>query len=395
MSYRRIVVVGNGIAGQTACDALRSGGFDGELTVVGAEPHRPYSRPALSKALLRGGDNLSAHELPPPTHGALELLGETAAGLDPRARVIRLGGGGELPYDGLVIASGSSARRLGPSDDDGAGQELTLRTFEDALRLKKLAAGRPAVAVVGGGPLGMEVASGCLEAGCRVTLVSDGPPLARHLGGYLADIFVGAATRLGLRIVSGGRAALERSEAGTRVLLADGRRVEADLVVTAAGDIPNTGWLAGSGLLTNGSLRVDSRGRVRPDIVAAGDVAVFPTGRGHARVPLWMSAIDQAKVAGAGLLRGREAPELAFQPYFWTEAFGLALKSVGFMPAKGAPDDVERGPEEDSRLLWWGSPSGTGAGTAVSINYRIPVPGLRRLANQGPAVPRPPVHAPR
>ncbi|MCC3293564.1 NAD(P)/FAD-dependent oxidoreductase [Arthrobacter sp. zg-Y411] len=391
MTQRRIVVVGNGIAGLTACDALRAGGFDGELTVVGAETHRPYSRPALSKALLHGGEDLSAHELPAPTHGATEMLGESAAGLDPRARVVRLDSGGELPYDGLVIASGSRARRLGPAaDDGGAGHEVTLRTFEDALRLKRLAAAGPSVVVVGGGPLGMEVASGCLKSGCRVTLVSDGPPLSRQLGGYLADIFATAATRQGLRIISGGgRAQLERSDAGTTVLLADGSRLEADLVVTAAGDIPNTEWLAGSGLLTGGTLQVDSRGRVRPDIVAAGDVASFPTGRGVARVPLWTSAIDQAKVAAAGLLHGQEAPELAFQPYFWTEAFGLSLKAVGFTPVQGAPGSSSDGPNEDSRLMWWGSPDG--AGTAVSVNYRIPVPKLRRLASQGPGVLSPPV----
>lgn len=388
MKQRRIVVVGNGIAGLTACDTLRTAGFDGELTVVGAETHQPYSRPALSKALLHGGDTLSAHELPAPTHGATELLGETAAGLDVRARVLRLGGGGELPYDGLVIASGSRARRL-TADDGGAGQELTLRTFEDAVRLKQLTAGRPSVVVVGGGPLGMEVASGCLSAGCEVTLVSDGQPLSRQLGGYLADLFVSAAARQGLRMVHGGRAELVPSGSGPRVLLADGTVLEADLVVTAVGDLPNTEWLAGSGLLTGGVLRVDSRGRVRPEIVAAGDVAGFPTGRGLARVPLWTSAIDQAKVAAAGLLRGQEAAELKFQPYFWTEAFGLSLKSVGFTPVSGAPDYTGQGSDADSQLMWWGNPAG--AGTAVSVNYRIPVPRLRRLANQGPAALGPPV----
>jgi NADPH-dependent 2,4-dienoyl-CoA reductase/sulfur reductase-like enzyme len=112
MTMRRIVVVGNGIAGLTACDSLRSAGFDGELTVVGAERHQPYSRPALSKALLHGDDDLQAHELPHPTHEAAELLGVSATGLDADARLVRLDGGGELPYDGLVIASGSRAKRL-------------------------------------------------------------------------------------------------------------------------------------------------------------------------------------------------------------------------------------------------------------------------------------------
>lgn len=384
---RRIVVVGNGIAGLTACDSLRSAGFDGELTVVGAERHQPYSRPALSKALLHGDDALQAHQLPEPTHEATELLGVSATGLDADARLVRLDGGGELPYDGLVIASGSRARRLAA----GSASELTLRTIEDAILLKERVASRPSVIVIGGGPLGMEVASGCLHVGCDVTLVSDVTPLSRQLGGHLADIFTSAGIRRGLKVVGGGKARLVGHGTGTRVALADGTELESDLVVTAIGDEPNIGWLAGSGLLSDGSLRVDSRGRVRPDIVAAGDVAFFPTSRGLQRVPLWTSAIDQAKAAAVGLLKGDEAPELDFKPYFWTEGFGLSLKSVGFTPAAGAPDYCEPGTEPESVLLRWQNDDGSG--TAAALNYRIPVPKLRRLADAGPAALRPAARA--
>ncbi len=388
MKMRRIVVVGNGIAGLTACDSVRSNGFDGELTVVGAEPHQPYSRPALSKALLHGDDGLQAHELPAPTHEAVELLGTSAAGVDPDAKLVRLDGGDELPYDGLVIASGSRPKRLpaGPRPD-GIPRELTLRTIEDAMVLKQQVAGRPSVVVVGGGPLGMEVASGLLHVGCQVTLVSDADPLSRQLGDFLSGVFTSAAARRGLRVVNGGRASLITSGGGTRVALADGSQLEADLVVTAVGDVPNVDWLAGSDLLVDGALRVDSRGRLRPDIVAAGDVAFFPTRHGLARVPLWTSAIDQAKAAAAGLLRGDAAPELDFQPYFWTEGFGLSLKSVGFTPVAGMPDYQESGGEMDSMLLHW--ENADGSGTAAAINYRIPIPKLRRLANTGPAALRP------
>ncbi|MFF2346556.1 NAD(P)/FAD-dependent oxidoreductase [Pseudarthrobacter sp. NPDC058119] len=391
MTARRIVVVGNGIAGLTACDSLRAAGFDGQLTVVGAERHSPYSRPALSKALLHGGDGLTAHELPAPTHGADELLGISATGLDAGARRVTLDGGESLPYDGLVIASGSRARRLAGSADHGSaeardGGELTLRTLEDAVRLKALVAGRASVIVVGGGPLGMEVASGCLHSGCDVTLVTDGEPLVRQLGSYLSGIFTAAARANGLRIVNGSKARLIRSGTTPQVALADGTVLEADLLVSAVGDEPNIEWLAGSGLLTNGALRVDSRGRVRPDIVAAGDVAFFPTQRGLGRVPLWTSAIDQAKAAAVGLLLGDEAPPLEFQPYFWTEAFGLSLKAVGFTPVEGAPHLREQGTGTDSSLLRW--EHADGSGTAAAINYRIPIPRLRRLANTGQQVAR-------
>ncbi len=398
MTMGRIVVVGNGIAGLTACDSLRAAGFDGELTVVGAERHQPYSRPALSKALLHSvegssvdgssPDSLQAHELPEPGHEASELLGVSATGLDVDARVVHLDGGDELPYDGLVIASGSRAKRLTAGvQGDGASRELTLRTIEDAILLRERLASRPSVVVIGGGPLGMEVASGCLHLGCEVTLVADAAPLSRQLGDHVADMFTSAAIRRGLRVVAGRKARLKDSDAGTRVALADGSEVRADLVVTAVGDEPNTDWLVGTRLLVDGSLRVDTRGRLRPEIVAAGDVAFFPSSRGLRRVPLWTSAIDQAKAAAVGLLKGDAAPEFTFQPYFWTEAFGLSLKAVGFTPVIGAPDYGEPGEDRDSMLLRWENKDGSG--TAVAINYRVPIPKLRRLADVGPEAFRP------
>ena len=117
-------------------------------------------------------------------------------------------------------------------------------------------------------------------------------------------------------------------------------------MVSAVGDEPNTAWLQDSGLLTGGRLLADSRGRVGPGIVAAGDVVAFPSAGGHGRVPLWTSAIEQAKTAALGLLQGDDAPELSFQPYFWTEGFGLSLKAVGSTPLDGAaglPRDRSRG----------------------------------------------------
>lgn len=376
---RRIVVAGYGIAGLTAADTLRGAGFDGELTVVGAERHHPYSRPALSKAALLESGEMTAHELPAPTHDATELLGVAASGLDVERRVVTLTSGDELPYDRLVIASGSRAGRLADRWPVAEGvEELTLRTVDDARVLRERVAGRPSVVVVGGGPLGMEIASGCLEAGCDVTLVAQGRPLTRLLGPYLAEVFVDAGRRRGLRVAPSSAVAV-RSDAGRPLVqLDDGSTVSADLLVSAVGDVPNTEWLASGGLLTHGVLTVDTRGRVRPDIVAAGDVAAFPTPQGVRRIPLWTSAIEQSKVAAVAALRGDDAPELAFQPYFWTEQFGLNLKSVGETPVAGDPELLEGDPRDGSALMRWSHPDGSG--TSVALNYRIPVPKLRRLA---------------
>lgn len=366
---RRIVVVGNGIAGQTACDSLRAAGFDGDLTIVGDEPRAAYSRPALSKALLVDG---GSHELAPPTHEATEVLGVAAVGLDVESRRVSLADGSELSFDGLVIATGSRARRLGGPDSP----ELTLRTLDDALALRERLAARPSVVVVGAGPLGMEIASAALSAGCEVTLVADGRPMLPHLGPCLSEAFTAAAVAQGLKLVDGTAAGIDGARA---VVLSDGSRVEADLIVTAIGDIPNTEWLATSGLMVDGRLEADSRGRVAPGIVAAGDVAAIPTRGGVRRIPLWSSAIEQAKVAAVALLAGDAAPELDLDPYFWTEQFGLNLKAAGHLPAAGEPEFlVGDSPHGPSVMRWTHD---DGRGVAVAVNQRIPIPKLRRMAS--------------
>ncbi|MGO4596330.1 NAD(P)/FAD-dependent oxidoreductase [Terrabacter sp. 2RAF25] len=385
-ALRRVVVVGGGIAGVTAADTLRQRGFDGELTIVGDEPYAAYSRPALSKTLLRDPDDPTAHELPPASHGGTELRGVAAVGLDVDARTVLLDSGDRLTYDGLVIATGCRARRLGEgegraqSDSSDAPVELTLRTIGDALSLRSRVAERPAVVVVGGGPLGMEIASSCLDNGCEVTLVSQGPPLLAQLGRHLSHLFVSAAVARGLRVVESAGARLVRGSHGTRVVLAEGATLEAGLVVTAVGDRPNVEWLDGSGLLDRGALVADAAGRVRPGVVAAGDVASVPTPHGIRRVPLWSSAIDQARTAAAALLGAEPAPG-DHRPYFWTEQFGLSLKAVGHLPLDGEPEllDGDLDALGDQRaLLRWNAADVDGS-AAVAVNYRIPIPRLRRL----------------
>lgn len=376
---RHVVVVGNGIAGLTAGDALRGAGYDGELTIVGAERHRPYSRPALSKAALLDSDEMTSHLLPEPEHEGQELLGTSATALDTARRVVQLSTGEHLPYDGLVVASGSHARRFGgPPDRNAPTAQLTLRGVDDAIELRRRIVGRPSVIVVGGGPLGMEVASGCAALGCRVTHVSRHTPMTTQVGPFLAEVFASEAVRAGVVLRFGADIAV-RDEGNRAIVTIDGESdLAADLLVCAIGDIPNTRWLDQSGVLTAGLLRVDTRGRVRSNIVAAGDVAAFPTSRGVRRVPLWTSAIEQAKIAALGLLLGDEAPELAFQPYFWTEQFGLNARACGELPVHGAPEVIDGDLEERRALLRWSHHDG--AGTAVSLNYRMPVPRLRALS---------------
>ncbi|MFG3140305.1 NAD(P)/FAD-dependent oxidoreductase [Streptomyces sp. NPDC048211] len=372
-TMRRVVVVGNGIAGLTAADTLRETGFDGELTIVGDEPHPAYSRPALSKSVLLDGADMTSHELPPAGHGAAELLGVRATGLDLDRRLVALDDGNALPYDRVVLATGSRARRL-----SGLPGELTLRGLDDARRLRGRLASRPSVVVVGGGPLGMEIASGCLAAGCRVTLVSQGTPLTARLGPYLARVLVTAARERGLTLVETGPVRVEGAGESARAVLDDGTVHEADLLVSAVGDIPHTQWLADTvPVAASGAIPVDVRGLVRPDVAAVGDLAAFPAPDGPRRLPLWSSAIEQAKTAARALVHGQDAPPLRLQPYFWTEQFGLRLTAVGLLPPEGEPAYADGGPGGEPALMRWSRADGTGA--AVALNYRIPVPRLRRL----------------
>jgi len=357
---QRIVVVGNGIAGLTSCDTLRALGYDGDLVVIGAEHEAAYSRPALSKALLKPDSPLEGHELAPASHGATELRGVHAASLDVDARRVALSDGSTLEYDGLIIASGSRARRLTTSS-----QEYTLRELQDAVALRAALAGRPSVAVVGGGVLGMEIASGAVAAGCDVTLVANAAPMAHQLGTHLAGTLAASAAAHGLRtVVAHDVDVVDRG--GHLQVTADGATIDADVIISAVGDLPNTEWLGGTG-----PLRTDSRGRLSAQVVAAGDVAKWD----GIRTPLWTSAIEQAKVAAAALLHGDDAEPLAFQPYFWTEQFGIHLKAVGPIPLHGDPEILER--DVDAELLRW--THGDGTRTAVSVNWRIPIPKLRRL----------------
>ncbi len=316
---------------------------------------------------------MSSHELPPASHAATELLGVRATALDLDRRLVTLGDGTALPYDRVVLATGSRARRL-----SGLSEEVTLRGLDDALSLRSRLAARPSVIVVGGGPLGMEIASGCLAAGCQVTLVSQGVPLIVQLGPYLAGVFVKAALDQELTIVETGSARLERREGSARVVLDEGAVLEAEMIMTAVGDVPNTEWLADTGLTAKGVIPVDSRGLVRPDVAAVGDLAAFPTPYGLRRIPLWSSAIEQAKAAARALVRGDDAPPLQFQPYFWTEQFGLSLKAVGYLPLEGEPTYVDGEPGGGPALMRWSHDNGTGA--AAALNYRVPIPRLRRMS---------------
>ena len=378
----RVVVVGGSVAALTAIQALRIEGYDGHITMLGDEAVHPYTRVPLSKERLAGtvGDDELSLAAPSDTD---VRLGVPALGLDLNARVVQTAGG-DIPYDGLIIATGARARRLAPDLD-----ELVLRQLADCHLLSNRLESARSLLIVGGGFLGMEVASTASALGLDITVVSIAPPLDRMLGSVVAERVRGHAHANNVRIhVSRGAVDLigsrhDRTVVGVR--MGDGRAINADVVLTAAGDVPNTGWLEHSGVpLKQGAVMVDERCRVMiqgiRNVVAAGDVALtrYVDGR-EVRTATWTNAIEQARAAAHALLYGDDATPYRQADYFWTHQFGLDIKLVGASGPPGAPTTHEADADGGGSLLVWRSQIDGQGDTAVSFNHPIRPVMLRRL----------------
>lgn len=328
---RTVTVVGASLAGLYAARELRAQGFDGRLVIVGEERHRPYDRPPLSKDFLTGRADegqLALTDAEEETELAAEwLLGTRARGLDPRARTLLLDDGGTVVTDGLVIATGASARRL-PGTDGLAGVH-TLRTVDDARVLREALSGAGRrVVVIGGGFIGAETASSCASLGHDVTVVEAAPlPLLPQLGPEMAAVCAALHRRGGAELITGtGVARLHGQGTVIGVELADGRTLPADLVVVGIGAVPNTGWLAGSTLpLNDGVLCDDGCVTALPQVVAVGDVARV----GGLRAEHWTSATEQPAVAVRNLLAGRTVDSTRPLPYFWSDQYGARIQFAG------------------------------------------------------------------
>lgn len=354
MTMRSIVVAGGSIAAMTAAETLRLEGFDGTITILSQESLPPYTRVPLSKGALAGREDFGDIALPLSSDDIELRTGVRAEGLDLSRRVVHTDQG-PVYWDGLVIATGARARRLAPELN-----EYVVREHSDCVRLQEASANAGSALVVGGGFLGMEIASTLRDLGRSVTIVDREPPLQRLLGRTVAARVREVAAARGVRfhLDPGGVTLFGDPAAPPRgVRTGAGHTLEADLVISAAGDLPNVDWLIGSGLdFTDGGLWVDSRGRVQPGVVAAGDVAACPMpGGGHARIPSWTNAVDQARVAARALVRGDETPSYDPSYYFWTDQFGVDIKVSGALVS-----DNELRVDEgwaagaQSALLTWG-----------------------------------------
>ena len=347
-----LVVVGASLAGLRAAESARKAGWDGRVVLVGAEDHLPYDRPPLSKAFLRGGPEPEA----PGYRSTEELdelgielrLGAPAAGLDLQAREVLLGDQ-RIPYAAAVLATGAAARHLPGEVLDGLHVR---RTLDDARAVRSALDRGARTVVVGAGFIGSEVASAARERGLPVTVVEAAPqPLVRAVGEQGAPLCAALHARAGVDLRCG--VAVEGFEAGdgrvTAVLLADGTRLPAELVVVGAGASPSTGWLEGSGLALEDGVVCSSVLRTSdPHVWAAGDVArVDLPGHGPVRLEHWTSAAEQGTLAGANAvaeLSGEPAREHVAVPYFWSDVYGSKLQMVGLPTPESELVGDEHGP---------------------------------------------------
>lgn len=323
------LIVGAGQAGANAAVAMREAGFAGRILLLGEEPHRPYERPPLSKAALTEDpepDPSFFYKLEKYESLGIELmLGARAARLDIARRTLALADGTALPFDRLLLATGGRARTL---PVPGAAHALTLRTLEDAHRIR--ARLRPGVRVVciGAGVIGLETAASAHQRGCDVTVLEAAPGV---MGRAMTPAMARWVERLHLARGVGlhlgaGVAAIEPD----RVLCADGRAFPADLVIAGVGMVRNVGLAQEAGLEVDGGIVVDEFGRTGVQgIFAAGDVAAFwhPVLQRRLRLESWKHAQNH------GIAVGRSMAGVATQyedvPWYWTDQHGITIQVAG------------------------------------------------------------------
>ena len=370
------VIVGASLGGAKAAEAMRAAGFDGPITLIGAENETPYERPPLSKGYLQGKaerETIYVHSRPWYNESEIDLrLGVTVTAIDRAAHEIQLADGSRVGYAKLLLTTGSSPRRL-PIPGADADGVLYLRSVEDSDKLKETIAAADRIAVIGAGWIGLETAAAAREAGVEVTVLEAAElPLLRVLGRQVAQVFYDLHSDHGVDLRMSVQVAEITQENGrvSGVRLADGSYIPADAVIVGVGITPNTQLAEQAGLEIENGIKVDASLRTSdPDIYAAGDVAnaFHPLLGKHIRVEHWANALNQPQTAAKAMI-GQEAMYDRV-PYFFTDQYDLGMEYSGYVEPGGYDEVVFRGdvPGREFVAFWLGDGGRVLAGMNVNV----------------------------
>ena len=345
-----VVIVGGSLAGLRSAEGIRKAGYSGPIKVIGNEPYLPYNRPPLSKELLSGSGEIDEIYFPIKESVAdIEwVLGQAATSLDTKEQKVTDLSGASHSYSALVIATGLRPKPL-PVDSNGISGVHVLRTFDDALALRKQLLPGVKVVILGAGFIGCEVAATAIKAGCKVKVVARGhEPMEEALGKTLGKEVKRRHELKGVEFVKGASVfGLIGDGHVQRIILDSGVIYDADLVVVAIGSLPNTEWLEGSGIdisngvLVDGGLRaLSSDGAVIENVFAVGDVARYVNplfDEVPRRVEHWNLPTETGKRAGQILgkqLNGESVADMLAEPFaplpsFWSDQYDMHILAFG------------------------------------------------------------------
>lgn len=377
MSEAGMVIVGAGKAASRAVVALREYGWEGPITLIGEEPLPPYDRPPLSKAaMLEEGEPQPVLLLDPDTIAALNatfIANAQAEKIDTAGHAVVLRDGRRIAYAKLLICTGARARRLA---SPGAERAYLLRDFPDMQALRRVLVQGRSVAIVGGGFIGLELASSAVKRGCSVTVIEALPRiLLRAVPDEIAAVVARRHAEAGVTILTNAQIEQITPDA---VVLKDGTRVAADILIAGIGAAPAVAIGEASGLAMDNGIACDGHMRTSAaDCYAAGDCASFPHplfGGRRMRLEAWRAASDQASVACANMAGGDRIYEAV--PWFWSDQYDLNLQIAG-VPADG-PQIVRRPLKDDAIVLFHLAEDGTlkgvsgiGRGNHVGRDVRL------------------------
>ena len=371
-----MVIIGAGMAGARACITLRGAGYEGQITLIGEEVHLPYDRPPLSKASIVSDDEPTpVWLLEPDIVASLKVdtqLGVDAVKINRTDKTVALSDGAVVAYDKLLLATGAKPRKL----SNGGEHALTLRDHRDTLALRRCFLPDKRIVIIGGGFIGLELASSAIKRGCQVSVIEMQPRiLMRGVPASIATIVHARHVAAGVAMITG-VAIAEISPEGVR--LADGRLIAADTLIAGIGASPEVKLAQDAGLAIENGIACSAQLQTTdPDIYAAGDCCSFiheRFGNRRLRLEAWRSAQEQAATAAENMLGAGKAHVNI--PWFWSDQYDLSLQIAG-LPDMGA-DTITRNPAADTLINFHLTDdaklvgvSGIGPGNAIARDVKL------------------------